>query len=902
MLLTIAAQLFRDAYDVAFAEWDYLYHVPATTGDPPVAPPLGMRSGVPISGLGTGGFELRADGSVHDWLVENQGPGLVHSIHRSSLWRGAKVGKPELLVGLRAARLSVADPDAVAVTVRTAPPPGFPAADALTYSGAYPAAQLVVGHGELSKLGLVATLRSYAPLRVHDAEASNVPAVIFELELKNTGANALGSVGFFVSLPALVERDSARTVVGEGGGIRVPTAATAAACRTACSSTAWCAAWSLDPSTGCAIAAINASKPLPQFAEYHANGSWSGVRGEWTAPAATGGVPGGVLLARKDGPGNYFEGEQCLHVVPGPSQHQSRAISDSLHGLWSQFADHGSLASSTTDGLDDSGGGGYGAVAINTSLGPGETTVLRVVLAWHHPNRFHFGPNLGNNYASRYSGALEVASTTAVHIDAVVEGVRRWHALTLGADLARDWADFLCNSLAALAKTGMWFGDGSWRQLESFSDDDPDPVHIHLYRSLPYAALFPELDRSLLAGAYARYQNRSSGYVHENFPLGGQTNLGRTMGDTSTAFVLDVYQLWKGGGANKTWATALWPNVRLAVEFQLNRAAEWGLPTKLTSTYDWFWLETFDVTSYAAFLHLAALRAACRLGTELGVDHDFLASVEAAATAAAATLERLLWHNGTTTGGDGVGGKKAAPLSSSSSFFAAGRMLASDGGKDQQRYQPPSLLTDTLYGALWAEILGLDIGVDRDLLRQHLASEREIQHTEHGLLVWWPQNSSRADHGTNMVWNGGSLSHGALSLFLDGPGTPGIHEAERVIANYKDRVRDWWDIKDLTAGPNISCPSTPTGNVDYQPWCNSHYTRQLIGWAVPLALSRQQFDMPARQLTFAPGPGAPQRLPVFAAAFAGVLDTVERRLTVLSGSLDGIVVLLHGSPVSVVVV
>lgn len=56
----------------------------------------------------------------------------------------------------------------------------------------------------------------------------------------------------------------------------------------------------------------------------------------------------------------------------------------------------------------------------------------------------------------------------------------------------------------------MWFKTAGWRQLESFSDDDPDPAHIHLYRSIPYAAFFPELSRSLLLGAYAASQVRSS--------------------------------------------------------------------------------------------------------------------------------------------------------------------------------------------------------------------------------------------------------------------------------------------------------------------------------------------------------------------------------------------------------
>lgn len=873
------------------AGWDYLYQVP-DDGSTPHAPPFGMRSSVPIGGLGTGGFELRADGSVHDWLVENQGPGLVHSLHRSSTWPGLKMDKQELLLGLRAAPSHA---PSVAMTLRTSPPPGFPAAEQLTYSGAYPVAQLVVSDDRLQALGLRATLRAYAPFEVHDAATSNTPAVVFELEVTNIGLAPLEDVGFFVSLPALIERDSARTVVGEGGGTRVPNATTPAACRRACSTRQWCAAWTLDPTGGCSVAAANVTTPMPQFAEYHATGSWSGVRGDWAVPPAN--DTHGGLLVQKRGPGNYFEGEQNLRPILGldGQQNSSQAVSDSLQELWDRFALDGVLGVDPRSGVAESLDGGYGAVVVSTpTLAPGETALLRMVLAWYHPNRYHFGPaNLGNAYTNRFSGATDVAARTASRIDDVVLGIRRWHELTLSTDLSVDWRDFLVNSVAALSKTAMWFANGDWRQFESFSADDPDPVHIHLYRSLPYAALFPELDRSLLSGAYARWQNGTSGYVYENFPLGGQTALGRIMGDTSTAFILDVYHLWRGGGANRSCVETIWPNVRLAVEFQMGRSTEWGLPTRLTTTYDWFALEMYDVASYNAIMHLSALRAAAALGEDLGVDRNFLQAINAAATIAVDALQRLLWRNGTVT-------------PTGQSYFAAGwtstlplaRAAAASPTPDPAGGSP--LLTDTLYGALWAALLGLDTGINREMLVAHLAAERRIQQSEYGLLVWWPQNASKADRGTNMVWNGGSFSHAALSLFLEGSSSLGLHEADKVIANYKHRIRDWWDFKDLNAGPNSSCVSTPTGTVDGQPWCNSHYTRQLIGWAVPLALSGQQLDMARRRLTFSvPGEGTPRRLPVFAAKAVGVLDTVQRHLTVLGGNLDGIDVRIGSHPVTV---
>ena len=129
--------------------------------------------------------------------------------------------------------------------------------------------------------------------------------------------------------------------------------------------------------------------------------------------------------------------------------------------------------------------------------------------------------------------------------------------------------------------------------------------------------------------AYARYQNTSTGYIHENFPLGGQTDLGRAMGDTSTAFILDVYQLKANGGAGKAWLTRMWPRVEAAARFQLDSAALHGLPAKLACTYDWFGLETHDAAAYNGFMHVAALKAAAALGALIGGADAFVAAARA---------------------------------------------------------------------------------------------------------------------------------------------------------------------------------------------------------------------------------------------------------------------------------
>jgi hypothetical protein len=304
-----------------------------------------------------------------------------------------------------------------------------------------------------------------------------------------------------------------------------------------------------------------------------------------------------------------------------------------------------------------------------------------------------------------------------------------------------------------------------------------------------------------------------------------------------------------------------------------------------------------DATSYNGFLHVAALRAAVALeevvlgrqaAGERAGDANFTAELRRAIVHGEAALDLLLWSNGTgATGGGGANGSGAC----GGAYYAAAWDSATSKTAEQ-RLAPRPLLTDSLYGSLWAAHLGLDFGLDgngsrRERLRAHLCAERALQSTPFGLRVWHPPDLTRPDRGDAMVWNGGSFSHAALALHLGARwGGPGTEPAAKVIRNYKHTLRDWWDWKDLNhlggeggGGDGYTCATAPAaggggggGGSAGAPWCNSHYTRQLIGWTVPAALSGQRFDRTRRLLRFAPAPGAPRALPVFTADFTGTLD------------------------------
>jgi hypothetical protein len=117
----------------------YLWDVTNGTTEATVkAPPMGLRSAVPLGGLGAGTFELRGDGTFADWMVENQGTALAANAQQNS--KIPLKGEAFLGVSFRTAGNGLN----YSAALRTSPPPGIDGVPALTYSGAYPFSRLVL--------------------------------------------------------------------------------------------------------------------------------------------------------------------------------------------------------------------------------------------------------------------------------------------------------------------------------------------------------------------------------------------------------------------------------------------------------------------------------------------------------------------------------------------------------------------------------------------------------------------------------------------------------------------------------------------------------------------------------------------------------------------------------------
>jgi hypothetical protein len=91
-------------------------------------------------------------------------------------------------------------------------------------------------------------------------------------------------------------------------------------------------------------------------------------------------------------------------------------------------------------------------------------------------------------------------------------------------------------------------------------------------------------------------------------------------------------------------------------------------------------------------------------------------------------------------------------------------------------------------------------------------------------------------------------SEGALAALLGSiPLDKALEMAASSYSTYRTHLRDQWDFRDIAAVRNDG----PNGTRGVRPYCNSHYTRHLLGLhALPLALTGQHYDARAASLSF----------------------------------------------------
>ena len=828
------------------------------TGPPAnvMPPPSGMRSAVPLGGVGAGSFELRADGTVHEWTV-----------HEASPAGNAKLGTvADMLLAVRVGGVA----RALRTSYLGSAAGAAQGVDALTYRGSYPLSRLEVEDASLSAAAggdARLALSAYSRFAPADLNGSAAPAVSFTLTSSNPSATSPLEVSLFLSLP-LSAMDACW---GDNGSPKtVVSAASPAECNAACAAAdaSACANWWLDRATG--NCTLQSGLHLIGYRENAA----CGVRGRWMADALGGvgssaGAPALTLLqsppectsapAAKRSPwcGN-FTLAATSDVPSGGSSSASFAAADDLGAIFSAFATSGSVGPAP-------GAGGvaaaFGAGAATMTLAPGATGAVTLVFAWYLPNRDYMGANLGAFYGNLFAGSNAVASELADVAEQrrVVGDINAHHAVFLAAPRSEpDWlADIAVNSFSHM-RNAFHTADGRWRQFEAFDCDDMDSVHNDFQRHLPYLWAFPEVEQQK-SQAWARFANTEKGFIQECMAVGclgppGEFDVpgGREMGDVSTIWTLGVLELYQTGamaGSDAATAKALvqavWPQVLGALRWQLaqtTNADAPGLPAYLVCTYDIEVLEKYPTTAYNSFLHLAMMRAVAELA-------DIVGDAGANATARDAFAR-------------GLAGVRAQLWNASAGAFRAFSTKASP--------TTMPVMSDCLYGATIAHSLGLGTLWDGSAedFASHLALEASANGNAYGLAVLTGRDGPEPFASIDQTeWGMAAPTWGYMALAgADLSVDAALEIPQRFFDNIRLRLRDTWNIAGLYSGANWTQYGADD---DGQAWCTNHYGMALTHFFLHLALSGQQASLPKGTLSFAPRYAAPFSLPLLLAGTTG---------------------------------
>lgn len=289
-------------------------------------------------------------------------------------------------------------------------------------------------------------------------------------------------------------------------------------------------------------------------------------------------------------------------------------------------------------------------------LAPKEVRRVPFIIAWHYPRIVTVGTDgsggsqvLEQDYASRFASAVGVAAYASENYSRLSAATREWHDLVMESNVSGWLKTHALNSLFPMASNSVLLGGGLFSMLESPVDlrGMLGGADTRLASNGFLASMFPELDATELE-LFARAQvsdgriPRYVGNLHGGYTDLDPRLLGGQWSDATSAWILQVASRYQSTG-EKEFVGRVWPAVTRAVDYltSLDRDGN-GTPDAATSLEDA--APGGSPASYGTGLYAAALRAAALLANSQGDTaraaawRESAARAEAAAAAMAASL------------------------------------------------------------------------------------------------------------------------------------------------------------------------------------------------------------------------------------------------------------------------
>jgi uncharacterized protein (DUF608 family) len=464
-----------------------------------------------------------------------------------------------------------------------------------------------------------------------------------------------------------------------------------------------------------------------------------------------------------------------------------------------------------------------GALARRVTIEPGGEATIRFVVTWCMPNLYNRGKRVGNQYATRFPTAADVANYVADNFTRLDLRTRLWHETFYDSTLPHWLLDRLFSTVANLATTTcQWWENGRFWAWEGCGCCHGTCGHVWNYEHA-LARLFPQLERST-----REMQDFAPGVgmVAETGEIRFRgEGWGIWAGDSQGGYVLKAYREHQMS-ADSEFLKRHWPHIRKAVEFLIGQDGndDGVIEGRQHNTYD---IDYYGPNTMVGSLYLGALRAAEEMANEIG-DDDFAQRCQTIFQAGSRhTMDRLF--NG--------------------EYF----VQEVDLEKHPKHQYGDGCLADQLFGQGWAHQVGLGYLYPRESVAKTLASvwkycwtpDVNLQNQAHqperwfafpgeaGLLTCtWPKSKHLGPNSTryrNEVWTGIEYQV-AGNMAWEGMVLEALAMCRAVHERYHPAKHN------------------PFNEIE----CGDHYARALASWGVLIGLAGFEYHGPRAHIGFAP--------------------------------------------------
>lgn len=446
----------------------------------------------------------------------------------------------------------------------------------------------------------------------------------------------------------------------------------------------------------------------------------------------------------------------------------------------------------------------YSSIGRTVTLEPGQAFAHSFAVAWHFPNRYAqlpgenpHGPSEflrnpeaarppveGHYYANFFGDAGAVAAYAVAERNRLHTETRRFHDAFYDSSVEPFLLDQV-NSHLNTFRTSAWLtkaggfgileGLNPWKGFAGLATMD-----VAMYGAVCVAALFPELDRSTLL-AHAKLQNADGSTAHSiamNFTAESITEVSDVHSSTRVdlpgqfAYMALRAAFWAN---DRAFLAKIWPHVKRALDYVLDKRDPNGdgLPDMegIMCSYDNF--PMYGVAPFVAVQFLSGVSAAVEAARVLG-DTEAMEKYGAVLRSGRCVVEEKAWNGSYYRLYNDEGGRH--------------------GGKDE------GCMTDQILGQWTNHLADLEPILDQERVVKALQSTLDSNFLpEQGLRnCCWPGDGYLhpvaadcwADQA-NTCWTGSELAFASLLIY------EGLYEeAICVVKNVDDRYRHWgmyWD-------------------------------------------------------------------------------------------------------------